>query len=96
MKSVRSEFSRSTGSLRRFAIDEVAKSMGATVEAFYFVMGDMDVIVIVDAPDYIRAHAVSIVVNASGAVQARTSIRLTPDELDQAARKLPSYRPPGG
>jgi len=84
------------GSLRRAAIDEVAKSMGATVEAFYFVLGDMDVIVIVDAPDYISAHAVSLVVNASGAVQVKTSVLLTPDELDEAARKSPSYRPPGG
>jgi uncharacterized protein with GYD domain len=60
------------------------------------VLGDMDVIVIVDAPDYISAHAVSLVVNASGAVQVKTSVLLTPDELDEAARKSPSYRPPGG
>ena len=84
------------GSKRREAVEEAARSIGAKVEAFYFVLGDPDVIVIVDAPDAVHAAAVSLVVNASGAVRLKTSVLITPEELDEAARKSPHYQPPGG
>jgi uncharacterized protein with GYD domain len=83
------------GSKRRAAVEEVAKSIGAKVEAFYFVLGDSDLLVIVDAPDNVSASAVSLIVNASGAVRLKTSVLLTAEELDEAAKKSPAYRPPG-
>ena len=39
--------------------------------------------------------AVSLVVNASGAVGAKTTVLLTPEEVDEAAQKAVSYNPPG-
>ena len=83
------------GSRRRIAVEEAARALGAKVEAFYFVLGDPDVIVIVDAPDNVSATAVSLVVNASGAVRLKTSVLLTPEELDRASQKAPIYRAPG-
>jgi hypothetical protein len=39
--------------------------------------------------------AASLTVNASGAAKIKTTVLLTPDEVDQAIKKTPNYRPPG-
>jgi uncharacterized protein with GYD domain len=83
------------GSKRRAAVEEMAKALGAKVEAFYYAFGESDVYVIIDAPDSASAAAVSLAVNASGAVQLKTTVLLTPEEMDQAAKKAVTYRPPG-
>lgn len=87
---------REGGSSRREAVRQVAESLGGSLEAFYFGFGDDDVYVVFDAPDNVSAAASSLVVNASGAVQARTVVLLTPEEMDAAAEKSVTYRPPGG
>ena len=51
--------------------------------------------VIVDAPDNAMAAAVSLAVSASGAVALKTTPLLTPEEIDQAAKKTVEYRAPG-
>lgn len=43
----------------------------------------------------ITGVAISMVVNASGAVQVSTVALLTPEELDAACKKSVSYRAPG-
>ena len=83
------------GSKRRAAVEELASSLGAKVEAFYYSLGDSDVIVIIDAPDNVSAAAASLVVNASGAAHLETTVLLTPEEMDNATKKSVSYRPPG-
>jgi hypothetical protein len=37
----------------------------------------------------------ALVVNATGVVHVKTVVLLTPEEVDQAAKKRASYRPPG-
>jgi uncharacterized protein with GYD domain len=83
------------GSKRRAAAEAVAKAAGAKLEAFYFAFGDVDAILIVDAPDNVTIASISLAVNASGAVRAKTIALLTPEEIDQATRKVPGYTPPG-
>jgi uncharacterized protein with GYD domain len=83
------------GSGRRTAIENMMKGLGARVEAFYYMFGESDVLVIVDGTDNVTAAAVALVVNASGAASVRTTPLLTPEEIDQATRKAISYRPPG-
>lgn len=87
---------REGGSSRREAVRQVAESLGGSLESFYFGFGGDDVYVVFDAPDNVSAAACSLVVNASGAVQARTVVLLTPEEMDAAAEKSVTYRPPGG
>ena len=70
------------------------RSRGA-LEACYFAFGDTDVFAIADAPDNMSAAAVSLAVSASGAVHTKTTVLLTPEEMDQATKKSVSYRPPG-
>jgi uncharacterized protein with GYD domain len=83
------------GSKRRAAVEALVKSLGGRVEAFYFAYGDRDVVTIVDLPDSATATAVSLTVAASGAVRCKTTVLITPEEVDQAVKKTVSYRPPG-
>jgi uncharacterized protein with GYD domain len=68
---------------------------GGEIEAFYYGLGDDDAYVIVSLPDNVTAASVSMAVNASGAVNLRTTVLLTPEEIDQATRKSMNYRVPG-
>lgn len=83
------------GSARRAAVQEALKSLEGKLEAYYFAFGEDDAYVIVDYPDHVSAAAASLAVNASGAVRTKTTVLLTPEEIDQAARKTVRYRPPG-
>ena len=86
---------REGGSRRRVAIDELFKSVGGSVEAFYYAFGDKDVIVIGTLPDNATAAALAYKVNASGAVYCRIIVLMMPEEIDTAVAKSSRYRPPG-
>ena len=86
---------REGGSSRRDAVDKLLASVGGRVESFYFAFGDTDAYVIVDMPDNVSAAAVALTVAASGAVSLKTTVLMTPAEVDQAAKKSPAYRAPG-
>jgi uncharacterized protein with GYD domain len=83
------------GTKRRAAIEQVAKSLGGKLEAFYYAFGDTDAYVIVDLPDHASTAAASLAVAASGAARVKTVVLMTPEEMDQATKKSAGYRPPG-
>ena len=83
------------GAGRRAATDKLIKEMGGTLESFYYVFGEYDVLGIADFPDNATATALSLAVNASGAIKLRTTVLMTPEEFDEAAKKNVNYRPPG-
>jgi uncharacterized protein with GYD domain len=83
------------GSGRMEAVEHLLKGIGGSMESFYFAFGDDDVYVVVEAPDNVTTAAVSMAVGASGAVGIKTTVLLTPDEIDRAAKKTVDYRPPG-
>jgi uncharacterized protein with GYD domain len=83
------------GTSRRAAIEQLAKSMGGTIEAFYYAFGETDEYIIAELPDNVSMAAASLVSSASGAATVKTTVLLTPEELDEAVKKTPSYRPPG-
>ncbi len=80
---------------RKAAAEQLIDSLGGKLEAFYPAFGDTDVFLIVDAPDNESAAAASMAVGASGMVQVKTTVLLTPEEMDRATKKTVSYRPPG-
>ena len=84
------------GSSRRDAVAQTAKSLGGQLEAFYFALGDHDAEVIVDLPDNEAAAAVAMTVNASGGAVVKTTVLLTPEQVDEAAKRSVDYLPPGG
>jgi len=83
------------GSERRSAVQTLAESVGATVESFDFAFGDDDIVTIINAPDNESIAAVTMTVGASGMVDIRTTVLLTPEEVDAAAQKSVTYRSPG-
>ncbi len=50
---------------------------------------------IADFPDSVSSLGGTLLVNASGTVRTTTVTLLTPEEVDEAARKSGDYRPPG-
>jgi uncharacterized protein with GYD domain len=83
------------GSKRRQAIESAIKAVGGRIESFYFAFGEHDVYVIVDAPDNVAIAAMTVAVGAAGGATTRTTVLLTPEEIDQATKKRPNYTPPG-
>ena len=83
------------GTKRRRAAEAALESVGGRVETFYFAFGDHDAMLIVDAPDNVAIAAASMAINASGAVLTKTTVLLTPEEVDQATKKSATYQPPG-
>ena len=83
------------GSSRRAAVQKLLETVGGKLEAFYFALGHEDAFVIVDVPDNAAVVAVSLAVNASGAVRISTTPLIAPDDLDAASKKSIGYRPPG-
>ncbi|MGZ4110065.1 MAG: GYD domain-containing protein [Actinomycetota bacterium] len=84
------------GTSRREALQKTAESVGGRLEAFYFAFGETDVYLIVDVPDAAAAAALSMSTSASGAVHVKTTVLITPEEMDEARSKTVAYRPPGG
>jgi uncharacterized protein with GYD domain len=83
------------GTSRRAVVEKMVKSMGGKLEVFYYAFGETDVYAIADMPDNISTAAFSLTIAASGAVTLNTTVLMTPEEMDQAAKKTLSYRPPG-
>jgi uncharacterized protein with GYD domain len=83
------------GTARRVAVQKLVESLGGKVEAFYFAYGEDDAYIITDIPDAATGIAISLTVNASGAVRLSTIPLITPEELDAASKKTVSYRAPG-
>ena len=83
------------GTARRAAVKDLIEKAGGKLEAFYFAFGKADAIVIAELPDQATAVGVSLAVNATGAVGLKTTVLVTPEELDTAAKKSVDYRPPG-
>jgi uncharacterized protein with GYD domain len=83
------------GTSRRDAVADTAASLGGKLESFHFGFGDHDAYVIVDLPDNEAAAAVALSVNASGAATAETIVLLTPEQVDEAAKRSVDYRAPG-
>ena len=83
------------GTKRRETVAQVMESMGGKLEALYYAFGDYDVYGIADMPDNVSSVAFSLMVNASGAINAKTVVLLTPEELDEATQKSVDFRAPG-
>jgi uncharacterized protein with GYD domain len=80
---------------RLAAVKKAAKSVGGSVETFYYAFGKDDVIAILDLPDPVSAATLALAISATGLVKIRTTPLLTIAEVDQALEKSAAYRAPG-
>ena len=83
------------GSKRRAAVQKIVEAMGGKLEAFYYAYGPDDAVIIADLPDANSGIAISLTVNASGAVRLATTPLITPEEIDTACKKTVDYKAPG-
>ena len=83
------------GSSRRDAVQKLFESMGGKLEVFYYAFGDTDAYVIMDLPDNVAAAKAVLTVNSSGTVVCKTTVLMTPEEVDEATKNIPTYRAPG-
>ena len=86
---------KSGGTSRRAYVADLIKRAGGSMESFYFAFGDADVYVICDLPDTASATALSLAVNATGAVGLKTVMLISPEEMDAATKKDIGYKTPG-
>lgn len=83
------------GTARRTVVKNAIETLGGSLESFYFVFGDDDVVGICDLPDNETAAAFALETSASGRVSVSTSVLITPEEIDRAREKKSGWRPPG-
>jgi uncharacterized protein with GYD domain len=83
------------GTARVAASKALIEEVGGSIESFYFAFGDRDAVIIVDLPDNVASAALGLIVGASGGVNSAVTVLLTPEEIDEAAKKQAKYRPPG-
>jgi uncharacterized protein with GYD domain len=83
------------GSDRRDAVADTLRSVGGELECLYFQFGEHDAFAIVELPDDEAAAAVSLIENAAAGATVKTTVLLTPEQVDEAASRAVSYRPPG-
>lgn len=83
------------GSQRRAAVKQIIEAAGGKLETFYFAFGKTDAIIIAELPDQASAAGISLAVGAAGAATTRTTVLITPEEIDAAAKQTVDYRPPG-
>jgi len=83
------------GTGRRDAVKQMLESVGGSLEAFYFALGADDLVVIGELPDNVSAAALSLQTAVGGAARSRTTVLLSPDDLDEATHRSVEYRKPG-
>jgi uncharacterized protein with GYD domain len=83
------------GTARVAASKALIEEVGGSIESFYFAFGDRDAVIIADLPDNVASAALGLIVGASGGVNSAVTVLLTPEEIDEAAKKQAKYQPPG-
>jgi len=83
------------GTARADAVRKAVEGMGGKMESFHFAFGSDDAIVLVELPDNVAAAALGLTVSATGLAATRTTVLLTPEEVDQSASRSVAYTPPG-
>ncbi|MGA3121741.1 MAG: GYD domain-containing protein [Polyangiaceae bacterium] len=82
------------GSAREQAVKKLLASLGGTLDSMYF--SPPTYFIVANLPDPVTAAALAATVFATGAVSpGKSSEILTPTEMDEAAKKHPTYRAPG-
>jgi len=83
------------GSKRRAVVEKLFKSLGGSLDAYYFAFGDTDLYIIAEFPNHAAATACVLTVTATGTVSVKTTVLLTPEDIDAAGKLTPTYSAPG-
>jgi uncharacterized protein with GYD domain len=83
------------GSARKTAVEKTVSSLGGRLETFDFAFGGDDLYTVLDMPDTESMAALALTVRGTGAVEVRTIVLLSPEQLDRASQLRPDYTAPG-
>ena len=83
------------GSKRRAVTEKLFKSLGGSIEAYYYAFGDTDLYIIGEYPNHAAVTACVLNVTATGTIAVKTTVLLTPEEIDEAGKMKATYSPPG-
>ena len=83
------------GSKRRAVVETLFQSLGGRLEAFYYAFGDTDLYVLAEFPTHAAVTAFVLTVTATGTVTVKTTVLLTPEEVDAAGTLPPTFSAPG-
>jgi uncharacterized protein with GYD domain len=83
------------GSKRRAVVEKLFQSLGGSLEAFYYAFGDTDLYIIAEFPNHAAVTAFVLTVTATGTVTVKTTVLLTPEEIDAAGTLHPTFSAPG-
>ena len=83
------------GTRRRDEAAHVAEQLGGSLESFYYAFGATDAYIVIDFPDHAAAVAASLAANGSGGISSEVVVLLTPEEVDEAAKRSVDFSPPG-
>jgi uncharacterized protein with GYD domain len=86
---------KDTASARREAVVKLLQSVGGKLETFYYAMGDVDVVSIIEVPDATTAAAISFTGSSTGLFKVTTTALLDVEEVDRALSKKLAFRAPG-
>jgi uncharacterized protein with GYD domain len=86
---------KSGGTARADAVSKAVKGLGGKMNSFDFAFGGDDAIVMVELPDNVAAAALGLAVSSTGLASVKTTVLLTPAEIDEAAKRQVAYTPPG-
>jgi len=67
---------------------KAVESLGWKLEVYYFAFGNNDFYLIVDNPEKVNPIAGSLIASVSGAVKVKITVLITPEEVNQAVKKL--------
>ena len=83
------------GSKRRAVVEKLFQSLGGSLEAFYYAFGDTDLYIIAEFPNHAAVTAFVLTVTATGTVTVKTTVLLTPEEIDAAGKLHPTFSAAG-
>ena len=84
---------------RAAIVGKAAESVGGKLDAYYWMLGPLDGLIILDLPDGRAAASVQLVMAGTGAVDhVETHELFTADSLDELVQRAKgvTYSPPGG
>jgi uncharacterized protein with GYD domain len=83
------------GTARRATVADMLGALGGKLESFHYASSGTMVYAVADMPDTTTVAAVTMAIRASGMMDIETIMLLSPEEVDQAAKKSVNYRSPG-
>jgi len=91
---------RDKASGRKAVVAQALADLGGKLDGIYFTMGERDVLLVCECPDYasvaaLGMAALGMAASASGVVRTKITPLLTVEELDETIAKGVNYRPPG-